>query len=103
VFQTLGPSPRLNRVTELTPTEALVQTERSQAAGSMGEPIPAWMFNLAWDTLKMHGRLSNRQLLDDLRVHRSSAVCAMLARVRWVRVTGGRQIELQWNPKAMNS
>lgn len=38
------------------------------------------MFNLAWDYLQTHGSLTNQTLLNELRVHRSSAVFAILAR-----------------------
>jgi hypothetical protein len=95
VFQTLGPSPRANRVVELTPIEAHVETERSRSRGG-AEPIPAWMFNLAWDRLRTHGTLSNTELLNDLRVHRSSAVCAILARMPQVERAPGREIVLRW-------
>ncbi|ABC83631.1 phospholipase D family protein [Anaeromyxobacter dehalogenans] len=81
VFMTLGPRPCKNRVVELTPVEVHVETERSRGRTGGAEPIPAWMFNLAWDRLRTHGTLSNSVLLNDLRVHRSSAVCAMLARL----------------------
>jgi hypothetical protein len=79
VFLTLGPQRKPNRVTDLTPEALYVETERSRAR-SQQEEIPAWMFNLAWEYLKTHRELSNRELLDELRVHRSSAVCAILAR-----------------------
>jgi hypothetical protein len=95
IFQTLGPSPRVNRVVELTPVEVYVETERSRARGG-AEPIPAWMFNLAWDRLSTHGTLSNTELLNDLRVHRSSAVCAILARLPQVERVPGREIVLRW-------
>jgi hypothetical protein len=54
------------------------------------------MFNLAWDRLRTHGRLTNVELLDDLRVHRSSAVCAILARLPPVNSVAGRGITLEW-------
>lgn len=95
VFQTLGPTPRVNRVVELTPVEVHVETERSRSRGG-AEPIPAWMFNLAWDRLRTHGTLSNAELLNDLRVHRSSAVCAILARLPHVERVPGREIVLRW-------
>jgi hypothetical protein len=69
MFRTLGPSPRANRVIDLTPVEVHVETEWSRARGG-AEPIPAWMFNLAWDRLRTHGSLSNTELLNELRVHR---------------------------------
>jgi hypothetical protein len=95
VFRTLGPSQRPNRVVELTPVEMHVETERSRSRGG-AEPIPAWMFNLAWDRLRTHGTLSNGELLNDLRVHRSSAVCAILARLPQVERAPGREIVLRW-------
>lgn len=97
VFRTLGPAPRRNRVTLLTRLEVHVETERSRATRGGAAPIPAWMFNLAWDRLRTHGSLSNVELLDDLRVHRSSAVCAILARLRGVGVAPGRPIRLLWS------
>lgn len=96
VFETLGPHPRRNRVVELTPVEVLVETERSRERTGGAERIPAWMFNLAWDRLRTHGTLSNPVLLKDLRVHRSSAVCAMLARLPHVERAPGREIVLRW-------
>ena len=98
VFQTLGPRPARNEVLTLTPAELFVQTSRSRASGRHGEPIPAWMFNLAWDHLKTHGVLSNRELLEDLRVHRSSAVCAILARIPGISV-GPPGITLRRGPR----
>lgn len=56
------------------------------------EPIPAWMFNLAWERLQTHGELTNGELLNELRVHRSSAVCAILARLPGVEQVAGREI-----------
>jgi len=96
VFLTLGPSPRRNRVVELSPVEVHVETERSRSQRGGAEPIPAWMFNLAWEQLRTHGTLSNAELLDDLRVHRSSAVCAILARLPPVERVPGKGIVLRW-------
>ncbi len=90
-----GPSPRVNRVVELTPVEVHVETERSRSRGG-AEPIPAWMFNLAWDRLRTFKTLTNSELLNDLRVHRSSAVCAILARLPQVERVPGREILLRW-------
>jgi hypothetical protein len=96
VFLTLSQG-RPNRVVEIDPIEVHVVTERSKARAGGAEPIPAWMFNLAWDRLRSFGELTNRQLLDDLRVHRSSAVCAMLARVPGVERMPGKEIALRWH------
>ena len=96
VFRTLGPGPRPNLVTDVTPSELLVETERSRARTGGAASIPAWMMNLAWDELRARGTLSNATLLRDLRVHRSSAVCAILARLPGVEVVPGRRIVLRW-------
>ncbi len=85
-------------MTELRADEVLVEAERSQRRLGGSEPIPAWMLNLAWDRLKVVGTLSNRELLDDLRVHRSSAVCALLARLPGVVQVPGPRIVLRWAP-----
>jgi hypothetical protein len=54
------------------------------------------MFQLAVDQLEAHGRLTNAYLLssDGLNVKRSSAVCAILARLPWVEVASRRPVEL---------
>jgi hypothetical protein len=58
------------------------------------------MFTLAWDYLRTHGLLSNRYLLatDGLNVKRSSAVCAILARLPGVDHTATAEdgIMLRW-------
>ncbi len=96
VFLTLGRAPRRNRVVELSPVELHVETQRSRTQSGGAEAVPAWMFNLAWERLRTHGTLTNTELLNDLRVHRSSAVCAILARLAPVRVVAGKGITLQW-------
>lgn len=96
VFRTLGSKPRPNRVADMTPSEVFVETERSKAARTGPQPVPAWMLNLAWEYLRTRGELSNTVLLHQLRVHRSSAVCALLARVPGVIVAPGRSITLRW-------
>jgi hypothetical protein len=96
VFLTLGPSPRRNRVVELSPVEVHIETERSRRRTGGAEVIPAWMFNLAWERLRTHGTLTNSELLNDLRVHRSSAVCAILARLPTAERAPGMEIALRW-------
>ncbi len=96
VFRTLGPNPQEDLVTEVTPSEVLVETARSRERTGGAASIPAWMFNLAWDELRSRGELSNRTLLGELRVHRSSAICAILARLPPVAVVPGRRIALRW-------
>ncbi len=96
VFMTLGRQPKPNRVLELTPVEVQVETERSRSRARGAESIPAWMFNLAWERLRTLGTLSNSELLNDLRVHRSSAVCAMIARLPQIERIPGKEIVLRW-------
>ena len=94
VFVTLG-SQKENEVVELTPTDIYVHTGRSKKNQTGAQPIPAWMFNLAWEYLKQHGSLTNTFLLKELRVNRSSAVCAILGRLPQVRATSS-PIRLEW-------
>ncbi len=89
VFRTLG-SGAENEVTEVTRSEVLVSTERARRKTGQAAPIPAWMFNIAWDYLNAKGELTNQVLLNHLRVHRSSAVCAILARLPGVEPVPGR-------------
>ncbi|MBK7645358.1 MAG: phospholipase D family protein [Planctomycetes bacterium] len=96
VFRTLGRSPRPNRVVDLCASAVYVETERSRQRHARPEEIPAWMFNLAWERLRTHGKLTNTELLNGLRVHRSSAVCAILGRLEPVRVVSGASITLTW-------
>jgi hypothetical protein len=100
VFATLGPHPKPNHVVALTPVEVYVETGHALAQTGRARPIPAWMFNMAWDRLRTHGTLSNRELLDELRVYRSSAVCAILARLPSVERLPGEEIRLAWRPVA---
>jgi hypothetical protein len=95
VFMTLGPSPRPNRVVEVTPSEVWIESERTLRERTGPQPVSAWMLNLAWEFLKTRGELSNATLLNQLRVHRSSAVCALLARLPEVSVVPGNTIVLR--------
>lgn len=97
VFMTLG-RPAPNTVTQLTRSEVLVETERSRSQRGQAASIPAWMFNIAWDYLQANGELSNDTLLNHLRVHRSSAVCALLARLPGVVRAPGRGVVLRLAP-----
>lgn len=96
LFRTLGADPRPNRVVELNPTGLFIETERSAAKGLGPQRVPAWMFEQAWEALRAKGELSNATLLNELRVHRSSAVCAILARLPGVGLAPGRGITLRW-------
>lgn len=98
VFMTLGATPRPNRIVDVTRDGLFIETERSLVRRGAPEHVPAWKFNLAWDYLHTHGSISNTVLLHDLRVHRSSAVCAILARVPGVERVPGDKILLRWRP-----
>jgi HKD family nuclease len=88
---------RPNLVVEMAPHGVYVETVRSRARGSGPQLVPAWMLQLAWDYLQLHGELSNRYLLaeDGLNVKRSSAVCALLARLPAIDLVSSRPIVLQ--------
>lgn len=100
LFATLDKG-RPNRVTAATHTGLYVETDASKAKGNKPQLIPAWMFTLAWEYLRAHGRLTNRYLLaqDGLNVKRSSAVCAILARLPGVvaTVSADNGITLTWS------
>lgn len=83
-----------NRVAEITRAGLWVETEKSRAAGTGPQLVEPWMIDVAWAALVADGELTNQRLLQDLRVHRSSFVCALLARLPGVRVTGRRPIRL---------
>ncbi len=83
---------RPNFVRDVTPGALYVETERSQKLGRTAQPVPAWMVNIAWQRLLLRGELTNRELLNDLRVHRSSFVLALLARLPQVEPLPGRQM-----------
>jgi hypothetical protein len=95
VFLTLSQG-RPNRVVEIDPVEVHVVTGRSKGRNGGAEPIPAWMFNLAWDRLRSFGSLSNKELCDDMRVHRSAGGLAILARIPGVEAAPGRKAEIRW-------
>lgn len=69
----------LNRVTTVDRKGVWVETERSMSLGSGPQLVPAWMIVTAWRHLQTNGALSNRELLDDLNVKRSTFVVALLA------------------------
>lgn len=97
VFLTLT-SARPNHVVDVTPIGIWVETEASLAKGIPPQLIPAWMFQLAVDHLRANGSLTNRYLLssEGLNVKRSSAVCAILARLPGVTVASRRPVELRY-------
>ena len=87
---------RPNLVTRVDRDGLWIATDASTAKGTPAQFVPAWMLTLAWDYLLANGRLTNRYLLatDGLNVKRSSAVCALLARLPGIRVASTRPITL---------
>ena len=97
VFPTLGRTPVANVVTDVSERGFLVQTAKAQAQdGGTPQHVPAWMLQVAWDFLITNGQLTNKHLLNVLRVMRSSAVCAVLARLPGVQVDPGPGITLRY-------
>ena len=80
-----------NRIIEMTQSGIWVETGRSAQEGATKLVEPR-MVQLAWDWLIAHGTLTNVTLLHELRVHRSSFVCALLAQLPGVRVVTSRPI-----------
>lgn len=89
-----------NRIVEIRSEGVLIETERSRKLARDPELVPAWMLQTAWDHLRSARRLTNRELLatDGLNIKRSSAVCALLARLPGVLVSSSRPIVLEYSP-----
>jgi hypothetical protein len=85
-----------NQIIDILPTGILMETGRTDSRGTGPQLVDAWMIELAWDTLKSSGKLSNTTLLNELKVHRSSAVCALLAHLDGVQVVSTRPILLTY-------
>ncbi|WP_059016463.1 hypothetical protein [Mycobacterium sp. M26] len=94
VISTLGIS-RPNWIAGINEYGVLVETLRSRDAGRGAQLVPAWMINIAWGHLRMRGRLSQEQLLNDLNVKRSAFVCALLAHFPGVDVESEKPIVLR--------
>lgn len=98
---TLGRSAKPNFVRDVTAGGIWVETARSrmlqdEEGRSASQLVPPRMLNLAWDTLRARGRLTNREMLKELRIHRSSFVCGMLSRLPGVRHEAGGEIILTY-------
>ncbi|MBY5162063.1 phospholipase D family protein [Salsipaludibacter albus] len=83
-----------NRIAQLNRAGLWVETERSRRLGREPELVEPWMLDVAWAALVADGELSNTRLLNDLRVHRSSFVCAVLSELPGVEVASRRPIRL---------
>ncbi|MDP9404461.1 MAG: hypothetical protein M3P85_14320 [Actinomycetota bacterium] len=90
-----------NRIERVDGSGVLVSTGASEAKGSGPQLVPALMLNIAWRHLRSTGSLTYRHLLspDGLNVKRSSAVCALLARLPGVEVVSSRPIELRYRAR----
>lgn len=97
-LQETPPSP--NRVHAIERTGVLVSTDASRARGDGPQLVEPRMIQVACDALRADGTLTNRHLLDELRVMRSSFVCAALATLPEVEVVGRRPITLRWREAA---
>jgi hypothetical protein len=89
---------RPNTVVEVSRAGLWVETTRSRRAGGAPQLVEPRMLDVAWAALLSDGELTNRRLLGELRVHRSSFVCALLARLPGVRVVSRRPIRLAFDP-----
>ena len=89
-----------NHITEVTAAGVSVDTERSRALGTGSQLVPAWMLQTAWEYLTKRGVVTNRELLHQHNIKRSSAVCAILARLPGVVVASARPITLRYEPPA---
>jgi HKD family nuclease len=84
-----------NRIDRITAEGVYVNTRRS---GARAELVEGWMLDLAWDELCATGRLTNKWLLTEAHVHRSSFICAALAQLPGVEVVSHHPIELRLHP-----
>lgn len=86
-----------NRVVEVNPQGLYVETDDSRAKGNPAQLVPSWMFELAYETLRARGRVTQQEVLNELNIKRSAAVCAILARLEHVTVIkAARQTTLLW-------
>jgi hypothetical protein len=94
VINTLGVA-RPNRIVSIDRDGILVETERSIDRKTGPQLVPAWLVTTAWEHLRLHGRLTNLQLLNDLNVKRSAFVCALLSHFDEVEIESLRPIALR--------
>lgn len=92
---------RPNRVVRLDDRGVWIETDRSRRRRKGAELVPPWMVTIGWEVLRTQGRLTNAHLLRELRVHRSSAVCALLAALPFVAVASRNPIELRLDDVAL--
>lgn len=86
-----------NRVVEVNPEGLYVETDASKRKGSRPQLVPSWMFELAYETLRARGTITQQEVLNTLNIKRSAAVCAILARLESVSaVKVGTRTTLLW-------
>ncbi len=86
---------RPNTIVTVGRDGVLVETLRSEGLQTGPQLVPAWMIATAWDQLQKKGSLSNKELLDDLNVKRSSFVMALLAEFSDVVVRSTRPLVIE--------
>ena len=89
---------RPNTVVEVSRAGLWVETTHSRRADAGPQLVEPRMLDVAWAALLGDGELTNQRLLGELRVHRSSFVCALLARLPGIRVASRRPIRLVLDP-----
>lgn len=94
IVTTLGTA-RPNWIFSVDRDGVWVETERSKERGSGPQLVPAGMVATAWEALRRHGRLSQKELLGPLNVKRSAFVCALLARFPDVDIESDRPVALR--------
>lgn len=70
-----------NRIVSVDEAGIRVSTEQSDRKGTEPQLVPAWMIVTAWEHLRQHGDLTQKQLDDELNVTRSAFICALLSRL----------------------
>jgi len=96
LFHTLSHG-KPNRVAEVNESGLYIETEASRSKGRPAQLVPSWMFELAYEALRARGRITQQEVLNDLNIKRSAAVCAILARLEHVSTSReGRSTVLLW-------
>ncbi len=92
-----------NRIAAVDAEGVYVETARSVEKRTGPQLVPAWMITSAWEHLRRHRRLSQKELLEDLSVKRSAFVCALLSRFEGVEIDSTRPTVLTHGRRAAAS
>ena len=89
-----------NFIAGISKEGVLIETQRSRQMGLPAQLVPAWMLEAAWRHLRRHRLLKQTELLagDGLKVKRSAAVMALLARLPGIEVASVRPNALRLKP-----